>query len=161
VSEEASDPVSRRERFERRRRANVAGGRQQSHRVVVTSEEEARLVQLAEAKRVTVPRLLIESAFAVAAAEGEPLPHQPDALAELFALRRLLAALSHSVIQIARHATAGNGIPADAREALIAVRRVADRLDAEMDRVAAQCDGNHHAWHANGQATSRPGTARA
>ena len=41
----------------RRRRANVAGGRKHRHAVLVTPEEEALLVQRAEAQRVTVPRL--------------------------------------------------------------------------------------------------------
>ncbi len=39
-------------------------GRQHSHRVLVTAEEEARLVRLAAAGRVTVPRLLVEPALA-------------------------------------------------------------------------------------------------
>ena len=47
----------------RRRRANVAGGRQHAHRVLVTAEEEEQLVRRAEAQRVTVPRLLVESAL--------------------------------------------------------------------------------------------------
>lgn len=45
----------------RRRRANVAGGRRHEHKVRVSAEEEARLVVLAEAQHVSVPRLLIET----------------------------------------------------------------------------------------------------
>ena len=41
----------------RRRRANQPGGRQHSHRVKVTPEEEAVLLQLALAQGVSVPRL--------------------------------------------------------------------------------------------------------
>ena len=48
----------------RRRRANVEGGRHHFHKVKVTPEEEGRLLAMAAAQRVTIPRLLIESAFA-------------------------------------------------------------------------------------------------
>lgn len=72
----------------RRRRANVAGGRKHRHAVLVTPEEEALLVQRAEAQRVTVPRLVVESALS----EGGETPTQRRrAMAELFAIRRALA----------------------------------------------------------------------
>lgn len=130
-AETTDDPKSGR-RFGRRRRANVAGGRQHSHRVLVTPEEEARLIQLAEAQRVTVPRLLIESALAA----GETPTQRRDAMAELFAVRRLLAAVSNNVNQIARHANAGTQFPADARAALAAVRTVVGRIDDAIDGLS-------------------------
>lgn len=133
---ETVDGGPRRGRFGRRRRANVAGGRQHSHRVLVTPEEEARLIQLAEAARVTVPRLLIESALAVADGGGETPTARRDALVELFAVRRLLAAVSNNVNQIARHAHAGTQFPADARAALTAVRRVVLRIDDAIDGLS-------------------------
>lgn len=124
-------------RFARRRRANVAGGRQHSHRVLVTPEEEARLVQLAEAARVTVPRLLIESALSMQTRPGETPTQRHDMLAELFAIRRLLAAVSNNVNQVARHANAGPEFPDDAHAVLGGVRRVVERIDATMERIAS------------------------
>lgn len=44
--------------FSRRRRANVTGGRHQFHKVKVTPEEEAVLLRLSKAQRVTMSRLL-------------------------------------------------------------------------------------------------------
>ena len=120
--------------FARRRRGNVAGGRQHSHRVKVTPEEEAVLVQLAAAQRVTVPRLLVESALA---ADRETPTQRREAMVELFALHRLLAAVSNNVNQIARHANATSEFPADAAGALAAVRRVAARIDDALERLAA------------------------
>jgi hypothetical protein len=120
-------------RLVRRRRANVAGGRQHSHRVLVTPEEEAQLVRLAEAQRVTVPRLLVESALS---ASGETPTQRREAMAELFAVRRLLAAVSNNVNQIARHANAGGEFPADAAGTLHGVRRVVGRIDAAIDDLA-------------------------
>ncbi len=129
-----SEETPAQRRFARRRRANVAGGRRHSHRVLVTPEEEARLVQLAEAQRVTVPRLLIESALS---ARGETQTQRQDVLVELFAVRRLLAAVSNNVNQIARHANAGDEFPREAGVALVAVRRVVERIDVTMERVAS------------------------
>lgn len=120
-------------RLVRRRRANVAGGRQHAHRVLVTPEEEAALVRLAEAQRVTVPRLLVESALSGA---GETPTQRREAMAELFAVRRLLAAVSNNVNQVARHANAGPEFPADAAGALQGVRRVVERIDAAIDDLA-------------------------
>jgi hypothetical protein len=128
-----SDERPARPRFARRRRANVAGGRRHAHRVLVTPEEEARLVQLAEAQRVTVPRLLVESALREA---GETPTQRREAMAELFAVRRLLAAVSNNVNQIARHANAGEEFPADAAGALIGVRRVVVRVDGAIDGLS-------------------------
>lgn len=129
-----SDETQGGHRFARRRRANVAGGRRHSHRVLVTPEEEARLAQLAEAARVTVPRLLVESALS---ARGETPTQRRDMLAELFAVRRLLAAVSNNVNQIARHANAGEEFPADAAGVLVGVRRVVDRIDEAIDGLSA------------------------
>ncbi len=121
--------------FARRRRGNVAGGRQHSHRVKVTPEEEALLVQLAEAQRVSVPRLLVESALA---AKGETSTQRREAMVELLAVRRLLAAVSNNVNQIARHANASGEFPVDAAGVLHGVRRVAQRIDTTLDELAKQ-----------------------
>lgn len=124
---------SARRRLGRRRRANVAGGRRHSHRVLVTPAEEARLQRLALAQGVTVPRLLIESAFA---ATGETPSQRREAAAELLAVHRLLAAISNNVNQLARHANAGEEFPAEAAATLDAVRRVAARVSAAVDELA-------------------------
>src|SRR5659263_189905 len=86
--------------FARRRRANVAGGRQHHHKVKVTPEEEGVLLRLAEAQHVTIPRLLVESALA--AATSETPTERRDAIADLFRLHRLLAAISNNVNQMAK-----------------------------------------------------------
>lgn len=128
---ESADGAGR--RLGRRRRANVAGGRQHSHRVLVTPEEEAVLARLAAEQRVTVPRLLVESALSPA---GETPTQRRDAIAELFAVRRLLAAVSNNVNQVARHANAGPEFPADAAAVLAAVRRTVGRIDETLEKVA-------------------------
>ncbi len=133
TADAAPDATPSRGVFARRRRSNVAGGRQHSHRVKVTPEEEALLVQLAGAQRVSVPRLLVESALS---ARGETPTQRREAMVELFAVHRLLAAISNNVNQIARHANASGEFPADAAGVLRAVRRVAQRIDDAVDRLA-------------------------
>lgn len=117
-------------RLARRRRANVAGGRQHRHVVKVTPEEELRLLVLAGEHDVSVPRLLVESALAQ---RGETSVQRRAVIAELFAARRLLAAVSNNLNQVAKHANAGSEFPEDAAAALAAVRRIVPRLEAAVE----------------------------
>ncbi|HEY5490455.1 MAG TPA: plasmid mobilization relaxosome protein MobC [Gemmatimonadaceae bacterium] len=120
--------------FARRRRANVAGGRQHRHEVKVTPEEEAILLQLAEAQRVTVPRLLVEAALS--APTGESPSERRNAIAELFAVHRLLAAISNNVNQMARVTNATGNVHTEMVETLRAVRRTAERIDGAIDGLS-------------------------
>lgn len=126
-----TSPVGR--MFSRRRRANVEGGRQHVHKVKVSPEEEAKLLQLAEAQGVTIPRLLVESALTTGTSETPT--ERKQGLAELFAIHRLLAHVSNNVNQIARHANAGDEFPADAASTLAHVRKLAFRIDDTVDRI--------------------------
>ncbi len=55
---------------------------------------------LAEAQHVSVPRLLVECALAVT--PGQTVTDRRDAIAELFALHRLLTSIANNVNQLAR-----------------------------------------------------------
>jgi hypothetical protein len=127
-----SQPPKR--RLVRRRRANVRGGRQHAHRVLVTPEEEARLVQLAEAERVTVPRLLIEAALA---GGGETPTQRRHAMVALFGLRRSLAGLATNVNQLATYANVSGRFPREADDVLPDIRRAVERIDAAIDELSA------------------------
>ena len=117
-------------RVVRRRRANVPGGRHHSHRVMVTPEEEALLLQRAEEHRVTVPRLLIESALAPT---GETPTERRNAVVELFAVHRLLAGIANNVNQMARATNVTGEVQAEMVATLRAVRRTAERIDTAVD----------------------------
>ena len=114
----------------RRRRARVAGGRQGSHRVKVSAEEEATLQKLAAEQGVDVVELLVESALA---GDRETASMRREAMTELFQVRKLLASISNNVNQLARHANAGPQFPADAAATLQAVRRIGLRVEATID----------------------------
>lgn len=130
MSEDAPE-VARRAR---RRRANVAGGRQHFHKVAVSPEEEGTLLRMALEQRVTVPRLLVESTLA--AASSETPTERREAIAQLFRLHRLLAAISNNVNQMARATNATGQVQDELEATLAAVRRTAERIDAAIDGLA-------------------------
>lgn len=119
---------------ERRRRANVTGGRHARHEVKVSAEEEGRLLRLALAQGVTIPRLLVETALASEA--GETVTERRNAITKLFELHRLLAAVSNNVNQIAKATNATGEWQAETAAALDAVRRTAQRIDDAVDELS-------------------------
>jgi phage-related minor tail protein len=127
--------VSPRER-NRRRRANVLGGRQHRHEVGVSPEEEALLLQRALSRGVTVPRLLVEAALATDT--GQTATDRHDALVELFRIRRYLAAVSNNVNQIARATNAGSSAGAELAHTLKAVRETCESIDAALNDVTVR-----------------------
>ena len=126
-----TDSPTPKKQLARRRRTNVAGGRQHSHRVKVTEFEEARLAQLAEAHRVSVPRLLVESALSEG---GETSTQRRHAMAELFAIRRALAGTANNVNQIARVANAEGRVSAEMSATL-------GELDVRLRAIDVAIDG--------------------
>lgn len=121
-----------------RRRKRVEGGRQHRHEVKVTAEEEAQLLALALRYRVSVPKLLIDSALAGGAASAASNASVRDELlAELFRAHRLLAGIANNVNQIARATNATGEAQDETSSALAAVRRTAVRIDGLVDQIAA------------------------
>jgi len=117
----------------RRRRANVAGGRQHSHEVKVTPEEEALLLVRAEEQRVSIPRLLVESALSP---QGETPTQRRELLTELFRLNRLVGSIANNVNQIAKATNATGELQPETSATFAAVRRVSGRIDDTIDRLA-------------------------
>ena len=83
---------------------------------------------------VTIPRLLVESALA--SATSETPTERRNAMAELFALHRLLAAVSNNVNQMARATNATGEVQAEMSATLDAVRRTAVRIDDAIDGLS-------------------------
>ena len=99
----------------------------------MTPEEEARLLQLALEQRVTIPRLLVESALAGGA---QTASMSRDVVEELFGVHRLLATIANNVNQIARATNATLETQPETFATLEAVRRTADRIDEAIDALA-------------------------
>lgn len=118
----------------RQRRSNVPGGRTKSYQVKVSPEEAAVLVRLAAEHHVSVQRFLIEAAMSVE--DRETPTERRDALAELFKIHRVLAAISNNVNQLAKASNATGEWPPEATGTLNAVRRTAERIDQTIDGLA-------------------------
>ncbi len=100
----------------------------------MSPEEEGLLLRLAGEQGVTVPRLLVESALA--AGRGETATERRQAMADLFALHRLLAAISNNVNQIARAMNATGELHPELWSTLNAVRRTAERIDGTIEELS-------------------------
>lgn len=115
------------------RRRRILGGRQKRYVVRVSETEEGYLRRLALAHRVSVQRLLVESTMA--AGSGQSLADRRAVIANLFALYRLAANVANNVNQIAKVANATGELGSELGAALDAVRRVAVRIDAQIDEL--------------------------
>jgi len=130
-----TDPTTPKPKLARQRRANVPGGRERkgevthSHRVVVTEVEEARLVQRAAAQRVSIPRLMMESALS----DRDTPTERRRAMAELFAFRRQLTGAATNLNQIARIANTEGHTPVGTAAGMQQLARVVDKIDAAID----------------------------
>ena len=117
----------------------VEGGRQHRHVVRVTPEEEAQLLALALRYRVSVPKLLVDSALAGGAQAGAANDSVRDALlTELFGVHRLLANVTNNVNQMTKALHGTGEMPPQTGEVLDVVRRTAVRVEALVDELAAR-----------------------
>lgn len=121
--------------FGRRRRANVpgVGARSKRYEVSVTPEEDAHLRARAEVLEVTVPRLLFESAMN---AQVRTDTEWRLVVAELFRSSKLLQKTSDNMNQLARFANTTGQFPEEALDAAADYRRVRQRLEATVERLA-------------------------
>lgn len=92
------------------------------------------LLRLAHEQRVTVPRLLVESALA--SGMSETPTERRNAMTQLFGLHRLLAAVSNNVNQMAKATNATGEVQDEMVETLRAVRRLAERIDVTIDGLS-------------------------
>ena len=120
------------------RRRRVEGGRHHRHVVRVTPEEEAQLLALALRYRVSVPKLLVDSALtggSEAAASNASVRHA--LITELFGLHRLLANVANNVNQMTKALHATGELPPQTGEVLAAARRTAEKIDDVIDGLSS------------------------
>lgn len=117
------------------RRKRVPGGRKGGrYNVKVTPSEGGVLERIAAAQHVSVPRLLVEAA--ISSERRETPTERKAAMAELFALHRLLAAVSNNVNQIAKAMNATHELHVELQSTLDAVRRTAQQIDDAIDGMS-------------------------
>lgn len=106
--------------------------------VRVTPEEEAQLLALALRYRVSVPKLLVDSALtggSEAAASNASVRHA--LITELFGLHRLLANVANNVNQMTKALHATGELPPQTDEVLAAARRTAEKIDDVIDGLSS------------------------
>ena len=114
-----------------RRQIRRAGSRRDiTHKVRVSADQEARLVERATARRITVSRLLAESALAGGADAAAARAHLAG---EMFRVVRVLGQIGVNVNQLAKVANATGSVPPEAPHALAALARATERLTALLD----------------------------
>lgn len=121
--------------FGRKRRRNAPAGesRDKVYRVYVNDEEDVQLRARAAVRAVTVPRLLFESAMNV---HVETSTDRKAAIAELFAIRRLLANIASNANQIAKYANTERTFPAEASAIVDEYRAIVPELQKVVRRLA-------------------------
>jgi len=102
------------------------------HKVKVTPEQEERLILRAAERRITVARLLVESALAGGADAAKA---KSELAGELFRISRLLGKIGVNVNQIARATNATLEAQPETAGALQAVGRVCARIETLLDDV--------------------------
>jgi len=103
----------------RRRLPNVKGGRQFSHRVTLSADDEVSVRGAAAARQVTIPRFLLESGLAVADGDtsvGLMRSEKDEVLAVLLDLRRIVSGVGVNANQVAHNMNATGEISSDWRE---------------------------------------------
>jgi hypothetical protein len=132
-----TDAKPRPRALDRRRRENAPVAREKRHNVYVSPEEAGRLARLAEERHMTVPRLLVEAAFALEARQsGQTETERRELVTLLFNLHRALGAIGNNINQLARLANSTGEFGEELPETLKAVKRALTRVDAAMDEVS-------------------------
>lgn len=132
-----AEKAPRKRSLVRRRRPNASrlSPRLVTHKVMVSVEEEARLLVLANEHRVSVPRLLMESALAGSVVETPS--ERRNVIAELYQVNQLLAVSSSNINQLARVANSTGEVPGEAAVTIAALRRTSARIDDVVERLIA------------------------
>jgi hypothetical protein len=125
--------LNERRLFGRQRRANADVPRDRRYTVKVNAGEDTKLRARASAQDVTVPRLMFESALNV---KVETSTERKAAIAELFAVSRLLGNVANNMNQVAKFANSEGTFPAEAAELTGEYRRMVGRIDDVIERLA-------------------------
>ncbi len=118
--------------FGRQRRANAEVPQDRRYTVKVNADEDAQLRARAGAAGVTVPRLMFESALDAHVVTDT---QRKEVVAEVYAVRRLMATVANNVNQLARYANTEGVFPAEADAVLAEYRELVPRLRAALDRL--------------------------
>ncbi len=115
------------------RQERVRGGRVVRHVIKVTVADESRLQALAAAQRVSVARLLVESALA---GDGWTITQRRALVSGWLAARRQLSGIAVNVNQVAHWCNREQAFTRDAERLVLEVERAVERLEAAVGELA-------------------------
>lgn len=118
----------------RKRQANVVGGRPVRRYVRLSDAEDAALRFAASELNITVPRYLKESALA--ASRGETATERANLLKQLFLLQRELSAVGNNLNQIARGVNMDGHVRSDVSESLEHLRQTLRTINHAVDSLS-------------------------
>lgn len=123
---------------ERKRQANVEGGRPVRREVTLTPVQDGQLVVAAERAGRTVPAFLVEAGLKAGGYQTET--ERRESIFALFQLREQLARIGNNVNQMAKLLNAEGEVHADLCATLSAVREKIELVDDVVERFAAERD---------------------
>lgn len=119
---------------QRRRQANVPGGRTVRRVLKLTEFEDNALYFKAQEQGVSVQRLLVESALTFE--QGETATDRKAAVQAVLKAERQLSAIGNNLNQIARGVNSGEPVSAELQQSLEYLRGVLSRLDEAASTIA-------------------------
>lgn len=119
---------------QRRRQANVPGGRTERRVLKLTEFEDNALYFKAKEQGVSVQRLLVESALTFE--QGETATDRKAAVQAVLKAERQLSAIGNNLNQIARGVNSGEPVSAELQQSLEYLRGVLSRLDEAASTIA-------------------------
>ncbi|MGO2070044.1 plasmid mobilization relaxosome protein MobC [Glutamicibacter arilaitensis] len=118
---------------ERKRQANIGGGRRVIRQLKLSVAQDTALRVHADELGVSVQRLLVESTLS--AFQGETVTERRDLLTALFQLQRGLAAAGNNINQIARVANSTGEIKNELHDSLEHLRATVNRIDEVLESL--------------------------
>ena len=109
-------------------------GKTQYVRVSMSESERAQLMVLEQQTGLSPSALMVEAVFG--AADPVAVALRRNQLAELLAMRRLMATISNNVNQIARHANSTGEVLPEAVETMREARRFGEEVLAKLEELA-------------------------
>lgn len=124
--------------MDRKRQANVVGGRPVRLNLRLSEAEYSALKLAATELSVTVPRYLKEAALATS--RGETLTERKALLQHLFELQRQLAAVGNNLNQLTRAFNVDGTVGSDLARTLDAVRQSVATVNDTLESLALDGD---------------------
>lgn len=123
---------------ERKRQANVEGGRPVRREVTLTAVQDGQLTVAAERSGRTVPAFLVEAGLKAGGYQTET--ERRESIFAVFQLREQLARIGNNVNQMAKLLNFEGDVHADLRATLAVVREKIAAVDDVVELFATEVD---------------------